>query len=353
MTHRPARHALPACLAPAFTLVEMIVVISIIAIAAAITFPFVGAMTRDLNATNGVNTVQAATTAARAYATRDKATTVLDATLGITADYSGSAALFTPDNLIRIVENAGSGVGDARSLTNATGEFLESVYDVSPDFIVLNGFTDVLGREPIQLDPATGVVGIVRAPDDATHNAVYPVRLTNSDTTRLIPPPFAVWFSPSGSIVAGIPLLTGAPSEVDRSRNRVLYYDGDHTRDRGVANHIDVDRLGVGNWNSSRRTTPGIGPATYDVDLFDPSSSQYAAATAFDTNLNRAILPFEEIETVVGVIVYDKSAFRAAGFDWPADATTGLEIAEWITENGTAVFFSPTSGVAFRETSAQ
>ncbi|MEM9251596.1 MAG: prepilin-type N-terminal cleavage/methylation domain-containing protein [Planctomycetota bacterium] len=330
----------------AFTLIELLVVLSIIIIASAITFPFLGAMTRDLAASNGVNTVQAATMATRAYATRNKSKRPLDTTLGTEADYSGTAALFTPDSLIRIVENAGSGGLDARLLTDANHDFLESIYDP----IILNGFTDVLGREPIQLDPNTGVVGVIRAPDDGTHNNVYPVRLSGSATTRLIPPPFAVWFSPSGGIVSGIPLLNGTPDEVDRSRNRVLYYDGDHRRDRGLNEHVDVERTGPGTWLSSRRQTPGVGSPTYDVDEFDPASGQYDATVAFNTNLNRAVLPFEEIETVVAVIVYDKSDFRGAGFDWPATATTGPEMAEWLTENGKAVFFSPTSGVAFRET---
>ncbi|MEM1209767.1 MAG: type II secretion system protein [Planctomycetota bacterium] len=336
-----------------FTLVELIVVLSIIVIASAITFPFIGAMTRDLSATSGVNTVQAATMAARAYATRDKSARVLDANAAppITAEYSGSAALFTPDNLIRIVENAGNGAEDARYLTNSTGDFLESAY--STNGVELNGFVDVLGREPIQLDPNTGVVGIIRAPDDGTHNNLYRVRLSG-ETTRLIPPPFAVWFSPSGSIVAGVPLLSGTPDEVDRSRNRVLYYDGNHTRDLGNTDHIDVRRTGAGAWTSSRRATPGVGPSTYDANQFDPASGQYVRATAFNEDLNRAVLPFEEIEAVVGVIVYDKADFRGAGFDWPATSNAeGQDMAEWLTDNGTAVFFSPTSGVAFREARQQ
>ncbi|MEO0965742.1 MAG: hypothetical protein AAFY08_11530 [Planctomycetota bacterium] len=328
-------------------------VLSIIVIASAITFPFIGAMTRDLSATSGVNTVQAATMAARAYATRDKSARPLDANAAppIEAEYSGSAALFTPDNLIRIVENAGNGAEDARYLTNSAGDFLESAYKAS-NGVELNGFVDVLGREPIQLDPNTGVVGIIRAPDDAAHNTLYRVRLSG-ETTRLIPPPFAVWFSPSGSIVAGIPLLDGTNDEIDRSRNRVVYYDGNHTRDLGNTDHIDVRRTGPGAWTSSNRDNPDAG-SPYDANQFDPASGQYDRATAFNEDLNRAVLPFEEIEAVVGVIVYDKADFRGAGFDWPAISNAeGQDMAEWLTENGTAVFFSPTSGVAFREARQQ
>jgi prepilin-type N-terminal cleavage/methylation domain-containing protein len=340
------RHARPL----GFTLIELMVVLSIIVIASAITFPFLGAMTRDLASSNGVNTVQAATTAARAYATRTKADIEVDGSGG-QADYSGVAALFTPDSLIRLIENAGSGAGDARYLTDANGNALETAYQ--GDGIRLNGFIDIVGREPIQLDPNTGVVGIVRAPST---DARYPVRLSGGDSARLIPPPFAVWFSPSGSIVAGVPLAnSGGPladqEAVDRSRQRVVYYDGDLTRDLDATatEHIDVERNAVGNWTAPNRFSVS---GTYDVDEFDPSSTEYDRSAAFNSDLNRAVLPFEEIEAVVGVLVYDKKAFRGAGLDWPA-TPSGQAIAEWLVDNGTAVFFSPTSGVAFREANQQ
>lgn len=338
-----------------FTLVELIVVLSIIVIASAITFPFIGAMTSDLASSGGLNTVQAATMAARAYATRDKSNIVVGidpiTSDAIAAEYSGAAALFTPANRIRLVENAGSGI----RLVDTGGEFIETFYE--SDGIVLNGFSDIVGREPIELDPNAGVVGIVRTPTAMSGD--YPVRFSG-ENTALIPPPFAVWFSQSGGLVAGVPLpdnpggTTAEQEAVDRSRNRVLYYRYDD-------GNIATERVAAGNWagsggGSQNRANPDsslVSGGTYDADAFDPASGQYDAANAFDTNLNRETLPFEEIEAVVGVIVYDKSDFRAAGFDWPANATTGPQMAQWLTDNGTAVFFSPTSGVAFREAEQQ
>jgi len=329
-----------------FTLVELIVVLSIIVIASAITFPFLGAMTRDLAASNGVNTVQAATTAARAYATRDRSSLVIgfDTVTGepISADYSGAAALFTPNNLIRLVENDGAGL----RLQNRDG-LIEVAY--KSDNIVLNGFEDIVGREPIQLDANVGVVGIVRSNDSAT----YPAR--DGSTTAFIPPPFAVWFSQAGSVVAGVPLpnSSGSAAErdaVDRSRNRLLYYDWDQADGlETYARDLPPD----GDWNAVNRSNPERGGGgTYDVDEFDPSSPDYDRGIAFNDNLNREAIPFEEIETVIGVVVYDKREFRDAGLDWP-DSPSGSAIAQWLVDNGTAVFFSPTSGVAFREANQQ
>ncbi|MEM6332764.1 MAG: prepilin-type N-terminal cleavage/methylation domain-containing protein [Planctomycetota bacterium] len=353
-----------------FTLVELMTVLVIIVFVSAITFPFLGAMSRDIASSNGVNTVQAATTAARAYATRTRGAQVIDVTLGTNAEYSGAAALFTPDNLIRIIENSGNGIS-LQSETAPGNPFLEigfesasPVINPSPgvDFqLPLNGFSDVEGREPIVLNPNIGVVGIVRAPNDDPYNTIYPVRLTNSSTTRFIPPPFAVWFNQAGSLVSGIPRFNApTAAEVDLSRNRVVYYDAGPAISlnglRTDAVGIDVQRISAGNWRSSNRES--VDP--YDPDEFDPASPEFDRQRNFSDS-NRLILPFEEIEAVVGIVLYDKSEFRrfqpegqTFELDWPpANPTEAQAIAEWLVDNGTAVFFSPTSGIALRQANEQ
>lgn len=363
----------------AFTLIELMVVLLIIVIVSAITFPFLGAMNRDIAATNGINTVQAATTAARAYAVRPRDTRVVDPSQGLTAEYSGVAALFTPDNLIRLIENdrAGLSLRSASRTATGTNPFIAAEYvyydpteyiDPAPIYpnnsspMQLNGFVDIEGREPITLNPSTGVVGIVRVPNEPVYNNIYPVRLNiplqaDREVARIIPPPFAVWFSQAGSLIAGVPRFevaaAGLPSEVeeaviDLSRTRVVFYDADGD---GL---VEVDQAGYGEWpqptNSDRRSLSG--GSGYNPGEWDPASPDYDP-TNFNTDSNRLELPFEIIEAVVGILIYDKSEFRNAGLSWPDNNGNFDEMSRWFVDNGTPMFFSPTSGIAFRQANEQ
>ena len=91
-----------------FTLIEMLVVVSVIAALMAVSFPVLRAMNRNTSQTLSVNAVAIAATTARAYATRniEFVSTLMPGTpaegMGV---YSGAAAIFTPANEIRIAEN--------------------------------------------------------------------------------------------------------------------------------------------------------------------------------------------------------------------------------------------------------
>ncbi len=285
---------------PGFTLTEMIVVIAIIAAALAVSFPMLGAMRTLFEDNSGLNTVQVAVTAARAYATRDIASlTNIDAN----ASYSGTAVLFTPGNELRLLENT--------QLAISTGtNVLESAF-----LSYRNGYQDIPDRDYLTLPRDVGVVGITR---------------TSTGSPSFLPPPFAVRFNEHGQLVV---------SDNDtNSRSKLVYYDSD-----------DDGRYRLSGTGLNRSSPYGGG--TYDPDLWDPTSGQYASPTQD--------LPYEEMEAVVGILVYSKKKFRGDGGDWPSTTpTTGCgisggapctNITEWMQTNGTPYFFGRYTGVIFRE----
>lgn len=332
------------CASPtAFTLVELLVVIALIAIAMGITLPTMSAMVRDSDRNTGTNAVTMAGTVARAYATRPIAD-VKDVNLRTTTtpsqpnasdepgSYSGCIALFTPANEIRIAENgieaqrarADTTSGSLPSALNAGQmSYLERLYWTGSSLAAsdwgeaqnpkhLNGFRD-LQIDYIHLPGDIAVAGVIRNEGS-----------TANQPPRLLAPPFAVWFDANGTLVAA---SNEAPSDF-------VYYDGDGNKG------YDINTVRSPNYNP---------------DVFDPRAPGYDPNN-YDTAVGakRYKLPFDRIEAVAAVMVYSKSVFRseatAGGFYWDDGTSTALDQKrwDWMKENGQMVLFTRQNGLALR-----
>jgi prepilin-type N-terminal cleavage/methylation domain-containing protein len=305
-----------------FTLMELLVVVGIMLMLITIAFPVIASITAQASTTVGINAVGMAGTTAQAYATRPKDFSNLDldplppiVVVGDPRDiatYNGVAAIFTPASEIRITENVAAAVA-----TN--GRFLERIDETRalidggtfPHGKHHNGFVDVL-VDYITLPSDAGVAGITR---DGSIDANGP--------PLLLAPPFALWFDHNGSLVAG------------SGNHEFVYYNGHDSRDG-----YDI---------TTRRRS------NYNPDMYDPSSSDFNP-THWDAKPQRYTLPFERIETVVGVYVYSKRDFRAAAaaarngndFSWTA-SSANTERWNWMQDNARLVIFSRQSGTTLRK----
>jgi len=295
---RTARNNLRA----GFTLVELLTSVFIIVVIMVIIFPVIGALKNGSRIEAGLNTVSLSADVARAWSVAslpqaDLGSDPVSPVFGAT--YSGTAAIFCPTGEVRIVIN------DQRALDN-NGVFLETFtpsLNGYRDFRVSNGARTDL--DYISIPTGTGVAGIYR----------------NNGGAHLIAPPFAVAFDRDGQMIPGADIGSGA---------RVIYYDADFN---GVYNLAQV-----------RSTLGGYNPA--DWDGLPGSNNENPDATELVRQL-----PCEAIETVGGVITYDAADAKTAGFDFSGggDYVQGSAGYDWLRENGTAVFFSPSSGVALRD----
>ena len=294
-SRNPRRHG--------FTMVELLTSVAIIGIMMIIIFPVVGALKGGSRIEAGLNTTSLASSVARAWATAS----LPQADLGSDpvspvpfADYSGTAAIFCPTGEVRIVIN------DQRA-EDSGGNFLESYTQR------LNGYADYRvanrGRRDldyISIPQGVGLAGIYR----------------NNAGAHLIAPPFAIAYNRDGQMIPGADTGSGT---------RVIYYDanfnGEYTgQDRGSLGGYDP-----ADWDG--------GPGANNEDP-DP-----------DPDVLVRHLPFEAIETVVGVIVYDLQDAKTAGFDFSGGGVYSVGDAgyAWLRENGTPLFFSPNTGVAMRD----
>jgi prepilin-type N-terminal cleavage/methylation domain-containing protein len=294
-----------------FTLIELVVVLAIVGAFLGMLYPAVSKMTASSRLSGAVDTIGVTVPAARAYATRGIASLGEINPTFAGASYSGTAVIFTPAGELRIVEN------DQAAL-NMLNQPLEPSR---------NGYADIPDFEYVKLPKGVGVVGI-----SANASGTDP---------DFLPPPFAIRFTEEGYLITGTDL--GVADE------RLVHYDG---------NVDDQYRL---SGNGVNRNSPYPSGGTYDVDKWDPESSEYTPSN--DTSNNPGInpvvdkykLPFEEMETVVGVLVYSKAAFREAGLNWgtstPAtiNAWLGAVDANGKLVNARPLFFSRYSGQVFRE----
>lgn len=287
-----------------FTMVELLTSVAIIGIMMIIIFPVVGALKGGSRIEAGLNTTSLASSVARAWATAS----LPQADLGSDpvapvpfADYSGTAAIFCPTGEVRIVINDQRATSDGNPVASNGSNALDSNG--------LNGYADYRvanrGRRDldyISIPQGVGLAGVYR----------------NNAGAHLIAPPFAIAYNRDGQMIPGADIGSGA---------RVIYYDADF--DGAYA---------VGDVRSS--VAGGYDPNDWDADSVAPDA----------TTLVRP-LPFEAIETVVGVIVYDLQDAKTAGFDFSGggDYLQGSAGYAWLRENGTPLFFSPNTGVAMRD----
>ncbi len=287
---------------PGFTMVELLTSVAIIAIMMIIIFPVVGALKGGSRIEAGLNTVSLASDVARAWSTAS----LPQADLGSDpvapvpfADYSGTAAIFCPTGEVRIVIN------DQRAEDNG-GNFLESYTQR------LNGYADYRvanrGRRDldyISIPQGVGLAGIYR----------------NGAGAQLIAPPFAIAYNRDGQMIPGADTGGGT---------RVIYYDANFN----------------GEYTGSDRGSVAGGYDPADWDGGPGANNEDPDATALVRHL-----PFEAIETVVGVIIYDLQEAKAAGFDFSGGGVYGVGSTgyDWLRANGTPLFFSPNTGVAMRD----
>ncbi len=284
----------------AFSIVELLVVISIIGILVAITFPTINAMRRSGTLAAGTNTISVAADGARLAATRPITFLKDDfAPAGdrVTGEYSGAAVIITPGDEIRFIENyeeARNGAGSYLEVNNQGGVGTPWYY---------NGFIDMTDRDYITIPFNVGYAGIAR-PNAATGDG-------------FIPPPFALRFDAQGRLIPG---LTGSGSVVYDANN-----NGQFTTSTARTGTYDPD-----NWDWRRNSSMSKGGSSSNIEGYD-----------------RYELPFERIECVVGVIVFEEQEFRAAG-GW---GMTQAELKTWFDSNGTPVLFNRYSGTVTRESS--
>ncbi len=272
-----------------FTVTELLVVISLVALTLGIVLPGVSAM-RNMNQTKAaINALGAAVTAARANATVKKVDLEDINPIYAGFTHSGVAILFTPAGEMRLVENQQDAVDD----DTPEPLFLEA--------LGRNGYRDIPRSDYVKVPRNAGVVGIARNAQGASG-------------LLLLTPPFAVRFTEHGTLIV--------PESASDDPDRMVYYDGDYD-----GYHARSD----GRFNG------------YDADDWDPHSPTYT--DRWDNTVKKYELPFEELETVVGVMVYSKPDLRQAGLGHSGTAS-GINTAarDWILANGQAIFFGRHTG---------
>ena len=303
----------------AFSLVELLVVLTVIAIAVGITFPLLNVLRQGGRISAATNTVSVAVDAARLLAVTSDKFTITGLPTGQQATYDGTAVIFTPSGECRLVVNdqlAQDGAGDYYELSDQVSG--TPVYMSYPNRI--NAYKDVPGRDYIALPPGTGIAGMRRSGSGGFASLEF------------LAPPFAVAFDEEGRLVSLDPVI----------ENGAIFYD---------ANNDGIYDFTAGSARS----------ATYNPDAWDARLNavpQVGAGTATDTDRRRYQLPpFERIETVQSLAVYNREAFDNAGLDWanPAqdDNLNSIpDITEFLTDpnsdNAEVLFFSRGSGVVIR-----
>ena len=295
----------------AFTLVELLVVLALIAIAIGITVPAMDALQRSGRGAAAANSISTATNAAQIYNHR-----IRPGDLGAggepdfprSARYSGTAALFTPSGEIRLVVN-----DQAASDQNAN--FIEGPDSDAQGF----AYRDISGIDYISMPRSVWVVG---------------VRYAN-DQLELLPPPFAVRFNEYGHVATDKPYI---------------YYDSN-------SDHLSDESHQKGYYD-----TDSVRPDNYNPDEW--------IRTALAPNPITGIrpLPFDRIEVVTGVIAFNTREFynfqnqvlnggnnyndvyaRLSQYLPHAYAGgTNQRDVQRLAENSTPINFSPLTGLAIR-----
>ena len=312
-----------------FTLIEMLVTISIIVVLAGITFPVVSELQGGSRLSSAINTITIGLDTARNFADREGVAGFIglednQSPTAVTGngEYSGAALLFTPGGDLRVVVN------DPRA-AYASGNRLLEFYDSgaagypalpSPE---TNGYRDAPGRDYIQIPDRVGVVGLFRNPGGLEYLA----------------PPFAIRFDNDGRLIARSDSSSGIDGHV--------YYDAD-----GDGNIVLGDDRGT--YGTSDDVTSDDSPLRWDW------RSNPAGVPMIGTQSKR-VLPFEKIETVIAVFVFDAQQFQAE-LGWAgADAEAGTDdngiddgdgiddLTEWMDANATPLFVSRYTGTVLRD----
>ncbi len=275
-----------------FTIVELMVVVSLIALLIGVSVPLVFKIDEMSRDRTGINSIGVAVTGARAYATRR----IADSLTPAEAEYSGAAVLVTPMNVLRIIS-------DDQSLETG-GK---------------SSYVDIAKIDPISTPRGVGIVGITRFGGSAAANFV------------LLPPPFVIRFNKNGQLVAeGNGALTN-----EAVRNLIYYEGGTSTRPAGyspvsagnLANNYDPDAASIEQqWVAASRKyklpfavmESVIGVITYSKADFEDAGGKFPDGVP-------ANIP------TLGCL----------------DGSCG-SITEWMFDNGNVIFFSRNTGTIMR-----
>ncbi|MEM9881362.1 MAG: prepilin-type N-terminal cleavage/methylation domain-containing protein [Planctomycetota bacterium] len=309
----PRRHA-------AFSLIELLVVISIVALLVTTSFPFLRQMVRSSSETMAADGVSNAVSAARALATRYKPfTDTINNGKSAEDDgdgYSGAAVIVTPANELRIVENY-------EQATDQSGNRME--LPPATDFI-RNGYVHIEGIDDLRVSGRAALLGI---------------RRTGANEIELLPPPFAISFNRRGGLVVRDTGISGLGGGNKRS-DGFVYYDGD----------------GNGRFNTNRDRGNAAG-----VNLTDFARGTAPRITRAGDMEGRREVPFEVLEPVVGVVIFspndlpgDVLADNVSDLPYDPDQTAAYVIdtsntvdknlLKWASEPGRGVvmFFNRSTG---------
>lgn len=276
-----------------FSLTELLVAISIIALLVGATFPVVSVLKSGSRVEAGLNVVGMSADVARQWVQAKSWANDGSLSPPTLERYSGTAAIYCPTGEIRITRNE-------RMAQDTSGAYLE---DFSPE---VNGYSDLSGVDYIRIPDGVGVAGIQRFGPGA-------------NDVRFIAPPFAIAFNEFGQLNYG-----------DTSGR--IYYDGDDQP----------------NYDTGPGRTVGYNP-------FEWRGYDNALNAAPPTGSVKKELPFDAIECVPGVVVYSTDEFDSAGFDFAGGGTVaiGSDAGNWLNDNGQTLFFSPHTGVALRDESQE
>ncbi len=332
---------------PAFTLIELLTVIAIIGILSALAIPTINALTRGSRVEAGLNTLGAAVALARAHVWRPQ-TFVQDLPARVSGttyvwapapESSAGVAMLVTAREIRIVENHPMAVDNndlALKMTNAA----DAPWD-RPRY--RNAFRDIEGVDYVRLPGGVGLAGITRG----------------NDGLIFLAPPFAIRFDAQGRLVHG---------KSAAAADRWVYYNG-----RGAPKEftgVKYDQININ--TTSPNSTLGMrswASANRNPGEWDPTHPAYGNLPLnqrrdkwFEdphTGQRKLALPFDAIDTCVGVIVYDKNAFNQLAGGWPAFevSASGVDpildadssdpetaIAAFLLRHGKPVFFNRYTG---------
>lgn len=280
----------------AFTLIELLVVVAIMIALFTIAIPGMRALLRSGDTERAVTMIEAAVSSTRTLTGQPPTTPFGE------GEYQGAALIFTPANELRMVKHDPFVKNGGIYLYRTPGR---------PDRA---GYVDV-DREYFLLPASVGVVGLMKNP-------------ANGQNT-FVPPPFAIRFGPEGHMLASsVDRNPGAGASIDPIG--VVTYDGDQDGD-----YSDTSRWNGGVWEPTE---------------YDPQSADYDIAKAFDPASQRQLFPWDELDAVLVVYVYERQAFLDAGNTYAKGNGAWLNDAarQWIEENGEYVFFNRNIGTRIR-----